>query len=111
VTLFVGWFVAGMSQVIYNVAQISLRQAVTPPEMQSRMNATMRFIVWGTIPIGSVMGGVLATALPVRAALILAALGSFVSIVPVLASPLWSLHEIPAEGTLAGSTTEEAGLP
>jgi MFS family permease len=49
VTLFVGWFVAGMSQVIYNVAQISLRQAITPPEMQSRMNATMRFIVWGTI--------------------------------------------------------------
>jgi hypothetical protein len=43
--------------------------------------------------------------------LILAALGSFVSIVPVLASPLWSLREIPAEGTLAGSTTEEAGLP
>jgi MFS family permease len=104
VTLFVGWFVAGMGQVIYNVAQVSLRQAVTPPEMQSRMNATMRFIVWGTIPIGSVMGGVLATVLPVRAALILAALATFLSIVPVLASPLWSLREIPVEGKVAGWT-------
>jgi hypothetical protein len=88
------------------------------------MNATMRFIVWGTIPIGSVMGGVLATVLPVRAALILAALASFVSVVPILASPLWSLREIPAEGQVAGSTapgspdpvltaaqtTKEAGL-
>ena len=133
VTLFVGWFVAGMSQVIYNVAQISLRQAVTPADMQSRMNATMRFIVWGTIPIGSVMGGVLATVLPVRAALILAALASFTSVVPVLASPLWSLLEIPAEtdaldgegsaaatsnatgspepAVAASQTTREAGLP
>ena len=110
VTLFVGWFVAGMSQVIYNVAQISLRQAVTPPEMQSRMNATMRFIVWGTIPIGSVMGGALATLVSVRAALILAALGSFMSMVPVLVSPLWSLRHIPEEdGPEGGSRPTNAG--
>jgi len=110
VTLFVGWFVAGMSQVIYNVAQISLRQAVTPPEMQSRMNATMRFIVWGTIPIGSVMGGALATLVSVRAALILAALGSFMSVVPVLVSPLWSLRHIPEEdGPEGGSRPTNAG--
>jgi hypothetical protein len=106
VTLFVGWFVAGMSQVIYNGAQISLRQAITPPEMQSRMNATMRFIVWGTIPIGAVMGGALATLLPVRAALILAALASFVSVVPVLASPLRSLRDIPDS-----EPTDDAGEP
>jgi hypothetical protein len=60
VTLFVGWFFTGLAQVVYNVAQISLRQAITPLDMQSRMNATMRFIVWGTIPIGSLMGGVMA---------------------------------------------------
>jgi MFS family permease len=123
VTLFVGWFVVGMCQVIYNVAQISLRQAITPPEMQSRMNATMRFIVWGTIPIGSLMGGVLATFVPVRAALILAALASFIAVLPLLASPLLSLRAIPDEGEahpddlpLPGSrptplATKEAGLP
>jgi hypothetical protein len=124
VTLFVGWFVAGMTQVIYNVAQISLRQAITPPEMQSRMNATMRFIVWGTIPIGSLLGGVMATFVPVRVALIFAALASSLAVLPVLASPLRSLRDIPGEpqgpvadpGTpslLAGGTlsTNEAGLP
>ena len=104
VTLFVGWFVAGMSQVIYNVAQISLRQAITPPEIQSRMNATMRFIVWGTIPIGSILGGALATFVPVRVALILAALASFGALIPLLASPLRSLHDIPEEGRSAGGT-------
>jgi hypothetical protein len=60
------------------------------------MNATMRFIVWGTIPIGSVMGGALATAIPVRAALILAAVATFAAVVPVLASPLRSLRDMPA---------------
>ncbi len=98
VTLFVGWFVAGLSQVVYNVAQISLRQAITPPEMQSRMNATMRFIVWGTIPIGSVAGGIMATVMPVRTALILAALATFISFLPIVLSPLRSLRDMPEDG-------------
>ena len=97
VTLFAGWFVIGFSQVVYNVAQISLRQSITPLAMQSRMNATMRFIVWGTIPIGSLMGGLLATLLPVRLALVIVALGSFASVPWVLFSPLRSLREMPEE--------------
>jgi MFS family permease len=97
ITLFVGWFVVGLVQVIYNVAQISLRQSITPAAMQSRMNATMRFIVWGTIPFGSVMGGLLATALPLRVALIIAAVGSFSSCLWVIFSPLRSLRHLPAE--------------
>ncbi len=34
-----------------------LRQAITPPRMQGKMNATMRFIVWGTMPVGAILGG------------------------------------------------------
>ncbi len=96
ITLGVGWFLAGLSQVVYNVAQLSLRQAITPPELQSRMNATMRFVVWGTIPIGFVMGGILATIMPVRVALILAALACATSFLPVLFSPLRHLVDLPA---------------
>jgi predicted MFS family arabinose efflux permease len=117
ITLFVGWFVVGVTQVIYNVAQISLRQSITPLAMQSRMNATMRFIVWGTIPIGSVMGGLLATAVPVRVALVIAAAGSFTSVLWVLFSPLRALRDIPdtadeaageAGGAAAGAGTSPA---
>ncbi len=109
-TLSVGWFVAGLTQVLYNVAQISLRQAITPPAMQSRMNATMRFIVWGTIPIGSIMGGVMATLLPVRLALIIAALGTFIACLPVIFSPVRSLRDIPEEN--AGTTPAvDRGVP
>jgi hypothetical protein len=110
VTLFVGWFVAGFAQVVYNVAQISLRQAITPPDMQSRMNATMRFIVWGTIPIGSLMGGAMASIMPVRTALVIAAVATFASVVPVALSPLRSMRELPEEAgaTLGGAATGEA---
>jgi MFS family permease len=104
VTLFAGWFIAGFSQVIYNVAQISLRQGITPLDMQSRMNATMRFLVWGTIPIGSVLGGMLATIMPIRAAVVVAALSSFLSFLWILFSPIRSLQEMPSagDGTAAG---------
>lgn len=95
ITLGCGWFVAAFSQVVYNVSQVSLRQAITPLQMQSRMNATMRFIVWGTIPLGFVAGGIAATVLPLRAALVCAAFGCSASLLPVLFSPLRSLHDIP----------------
>jgi MFS family permease len=107
VTLVIGWFAAGLAQVIYNVAQVSLRQAITPPEMQSRMNATMRFIVWGTIPVGFMLGGLLASVMPVRVALVLFAVATSASVVPVAFSPLRSLHDIP-EGIAAA--TEPDGV-
>jgi MFS family permease len=52
-------FLASLGVPIYNINQVSLRQAITPNRVQGRMNATMRTIVWGTIPIGSFTGGVL----------------------------------------------------
>jgi len=52
-------FIVGLSIPAYNVNQISLRQAITPDRLQGRMNATMRTIVWGTIPVGSLVGGLL----------------------------------------------------
>ena len=48
---------------VYNINQVSLRQAITPDRLQGRMNASMRFIVWGTIPIGALMGGALGDAI------------------------------------------------
>ena len=43
----------------YNVTQLSLRQRLVPPEMLGRMNATMKTIVWGVMPVGAVTGGIL----------------------------------------------------
>jgi MFS family permease len=45
---------------LYNIAQGTYRQLVTPPELQGRMNATMRTIFWTSLPVGSLLGGILA---------------------------------------------------
>ncbi|MDF3298612.1 hypothetical protein [Streptomyces tropicalis] len=62
---------------VYNIAQLSYRQSVTPPEMMGRTNAAVRWVVWGTLPIGGVLGGLLGTLIGVRPALRLAFVGSW----------------------------------
>jgi MFS family permease len=88
----------GFSAVVYNVNQVSFRQAITPLDMQGRMNATMRFIVWGTMPLGSVAGGILASFLPLRTTVLVGALIASSAFLWVLASPVRSLRAIPDAG-------------
>jgi MFS family permease len=43
-------FLMGFGSVLYNVNQVSFRQRLCPPELLGRMNASMRFFVWGVMP-------------------------------------------------------------
>ncbi|MER7667279.1 MFS transporter [Kitasatospora sp. NPDC096128] len=51
---------------VYNIGQVSLRQTITPTGMQGRMNASVRFAVWGTRPVGALAGGYLGSVLGTR---------------------------------------------
>jgi MFS family permease len=82
--------------VVYNVAQVSYRQAVTPPELMGRMNAAVRWIVWGTLPLGGVLGGLLGTVIGVRPTLWLAFIGSWAAGWFVFFSPLRRMRDFPA---------------
>ncbi|MEV0390663.1 MFS transporter [Nonomuraea sp. NPDC050643] len=64
ISVAIGLMLAGIS--VYNINQISLRQAITPAELQGRMNASMRFAVWGTLPLGAALGGLLGDLVGVR---------------------------------------------
>jgi MFS family permease len=86
----------GFSGVVYNITQVSFRQAITPAPMQGRMNATMRFIVWGTIPVGSLLGGVLGTLIGLHATLWVAAIGMAFPWLFVALSPVRGIRTIPA---------------
>ncbi len=85
----------GFSALVYNINQVSFRQAVTPERMQGRMNATMRFIVWGTIPIGQILGGAIGSAVGVTAAMWVGAIGQFIPPLFVLFSPVRRLRRMP----------------
>ena len=60
------------------------------------MNATVRFLVWGTMPVGSIIGGVLATAIGVHETIWIAAVLGFVPAIFPLLSPVRSLRVMPA---------------
>jgi MFS family permease len=87
--------VGGFMNVIYNVAQVSLRQAITPERIQGRMNSVMRFIVWGTIPLGALAGGGLATWIGLKETLIVGGIGTCLTFLPVLFSPVRAVREMP----------------
>jgi predicted MFS family arabinose efflux permease len=59
------------------------------------MNATVRFLVWGTMPVGGIIGGVLGTALGLRGTLWVAGIGGTVAFVWLLPSPGPRLQTIP----------------
>ncbi|HWP63504.1 MAG TPA: MFS transporter, partial [Candidatus Binatia bacterium] len=86
----------GLSTIVYNINQVSLRQAITPTRLQGRMNATMRFIVWGTIPLGQIAGGALGTVVGLRETIWIGAVGSLFAFLPLLVGPLRRLREVPA---------------
>jgi MFS family permease len=94
--LFGSFFVTQFGGVAYNITQVSLRQAITPERLQGRMNAAMRWIVWGTIPLGTLLGGALAQVFTLRTALFVSAIGSLPVFLLVLFSPLRHMHEMPA---------------
>ena len=116
-TLLVPAFLAGgFSNVIYNVTQVSLRQAITPERIQGRMNSVMRFIVWGTIPLGSFLGGVLASQIGVKQTLIVGGIGCCLTFLPVLFSPVRAIREMPesvdeAAAVLAPLVVDAAVVP
>jgi len=107
-------FVGGFGGTVYNVNQVSLRQSITAERMQGRMNATMRFMVWGTIPIGAFLGGVLGGSIGLRPTLWVAAVGSLLAFIPPLLSPVRTLERIPEmpseEPTMAESIAAGDGL-
>ena len=87
--------IGGFCGVVYNITQVSFRQAITPASMQGRMNATMRFIVWGTIPIGAIIGGALATSIGIHQTIWIGAILGLTPFLFVLLSPVRGLKEMP----------------
>jgi predicted MFS family arabinose efflux permease len=83
--LVLSYFLLGATRTVINVAQINLILQTTPDHLQGRVNATVRFLIWGAAPIGALAGGYLAsTSLGVTATMSVAVAGIFVSVTPML---------------------------
>lgn len=102
-----GVLIGEMGAFIYNIGQLSLRQAVTPPELQGRMNATVRFINWGPIPVGAFLGGLIGQEFGLRTVLWVATAGSLLPAVPLLLSMVVRLRTMPAPVSVTAGAASE----
>ena len=92
--LICAWLPMAAAVVIYNIGTVTLRQSITPDHLLGRMTASMRFIVWGTLPIGSLGGGALAVWMGARPALWVFAGVGLLAPLCVLWSPVRSLRDV-----------------
>jgi len=94
--LMVAEALAGFAGIIWDINQLSLRQGLTPQHLLGRMNASFRFIVWGMMPLGALLGGVLGAQIGLRPTLAVSVIGGLLAPLWVLFSPVRSLREQPA---------------
>ena len=87
--------ITGLMGAVYNINAVSLRQAITPLRLQGRMNATTRTIVWGTIPLGSFIGGILGVTIGVVSTMYLGALIAGLAVLWILLGPARKVKNIP----------------
>jgi predicted MFS family arabinose efflux permease len=80
---------------IYNITQVSFRQGLCPERLLGRMNATIRFVVWGTMPLGGLVGGMLGSWIGVRPTMWVGAIGLSLAFCWVFFSPLRTMRELP----------------
>lgn len=73
VVLITGFVVHGFGMSIFNVHSLSARIALAPTGLLGRIQATFRLIIYGTIPIGALLAGVLGNLVGIRAAIMLGA--------------------------------------
>lgn len=107
-----GLFVVYLGVVVFNILQVTICQTVTPARLLGRMNATLRFISWGSVPVGAAVGGVLVGPLDIRGVLWAAAGVCALSVLPPLFSRIRGYVEEPEQDPESEpAPTDEAGVP
>ncbi len=94
--LMVSGFGFVVAVVVYNITQVSFRQRLCPPALLGRMNASVRFLVWGVMPIGALAGGWLGGSIGIVPTLWISAVGQLLAALPVLLSPLLRMRDLPS---------------
>lgn len=88
-------FLEGMGSTVFSINHVSLRQALTPDYQQGRMNASVRFLAGGVVPLGALLGGVLGENLGLTVTLVIAGVIGLLAASWLIFSPVLKLYELP----------------
>jgi len=93
--LIVNTTITSFTVLAYNITQVTARQRICPEHLLGRMNASIRFMVWGSMPIGALISGVLGDQFGVITTIWVGAVLNFFTFGFVFFSPLRTMREMP----------------
>ncbi len=91
-TLPITWFITLMAALeafaatLWNIVSVSLRQQIVPDHMFGRVNSVYRWFGWGSMPLGALAGGVVASQYGLRAPYFTGAIAIFLALLVMLAT-------------------------
>jgi MFS family permease len=84
-----------MAWSIYEINEVTLRQAIAPTHVLGRVNSAAHLTFRGVLPVGALVGGALGGAIGLRNAMFVGAGGFLLSTLWLIFSPIRSLRELP----------------
>ncbi len=97
-----GLFTYGLGSMVWSLAVVHYRQTTIPVPLFGRVNATYRWLTWGVIPFGSLIGGVLASTAGITWVFLAA------GALPLIAGALLSPPRASPTAAKAGERAEDA---
>jgi len=91
------WFLLAV-HAIYDISEVSVRQAATPDPLRGRVNASFNFAFYGVMPVGALLGGLLGATIGIPTTLLVAAAGLLLAPLWILLTPLRRLSQPPRPG-------------
>lgn len=93
--LMLAYALEGVGVAASSIHHLSLRQALTPPELLGRMSASYRTVTYGVLPLGALLFGVLGQHMGLNAALWVGTAMTATGWLWVRCSPVWTLRQLP----------------
>ena len=96
--LFLAEFGSGLGVMILDISAASIRAALVPDRLRSRVSGAYMVVNNGVRPIGALAGGLLGTTIGLRPTLWIAVVGAIAGFLWLLPSPLPKMRELPEPG-------------
>jgi hypothetical protein len=93
--ILLGAFLVGFAAPVFNVQSVALRLSVTPRELLGRVNAIVKLVSQGSLPLGALAAGGLFAALRPATAFTVIAVASLLATAVLLCSPVRTRRVIP----------------
>ena len=93
--LFLAEFGSGLGVMILDISAASIRAALVPDRLRSRVSGAYMVVNNGVRPIGALAGGLLGTTIGLRPTLWIAVVGAIAGFLWLLPSPLPKMRELP----------------